>query len=267
MIRTTYFTFTIINRQYIKVLLGMGLTIAAILYFTFQVNGSAFSPSKQLEESLLNSAESSYYVDGINGDNSFDGSSGRPFKTIQKAASIMTAGSTCYIAPGIYRETLVPKNSGTSRAAISFVAQGSGVVISAADPISSWTHISGNIYKASMKWTLNNSGVKGNEAGMDQIFVDGKMMIEARWPNLPTNVDPCEYRREFGALSNAGDYNNPQYTQTGISAIPDPTGAYINEIGATFWTPITGKITSCSNNTIFISSVVKKTTHFLESCT
>lgn len=192
-----------------------------------------------------------YYV-ATTGRDSYPGTAAQPFKTIQHAASVMIAGDTCYIAPGVYREAITPTNSGRSGAPISFIAQGSGVVISAADLVTGWTLDRGNVYKASMNWTMNNSN-PGCQAGMDQVFVDGKMMIEARWPNIPSGVDPCAYKREYGARSDEGSYNNKSYTKTGISSLANPTGAYINEIAGAFWTPITGQVTSRTNDTIYFS--------------
>lgn len=56
-----------------------------------------------------------YYVDGASGhDTSGDGSSGSPWKTIGKAASVAQAGDTVKIRSGTYRETVTPANSGTA---------------------------------------------------------------------------------------------------------------------------------------------------------
>src|SRR5262249_20011250 len=65
-------------------------------------------------------SESAYYV-AKNGDDSNSGTSlSAPFQTIQKCASLMIQGNTCYVRAGIYRETITPANSGTPSAPIAF---------------------------------------------------------------------------------------------------------------------------------------------------
>jgi uncharacterized protein (TIGR03437 family) len=120
---------------------------------------------------------SDYYVSPI-GNDSDPGTIDRPFQTIQKAASTMVAGDTTHVRAGTYRETVIPARSGTATAPITFLPyNGETVTISGADviPASSWTLSNGNIYQAPMNWNLGE--------GKNQIFLDGKMMIEARWPN------------------------------------------------------------------------------------
>ena len=95
----------------------------------------------------------------------------------------MVAGDTAYIRAGVYRETVVPANSGTQSAPITFTAyNGEAVTVSGADviPANSWIPYSGNIYLAPMSWDLGNSA--------NQVFVDGQMMIEAQWPNTTLDV-------------------------------------------------------------------------------
>jgi parallel beta-helix repeat protein len=116
--------------------------------------------------------------------NGLDGNPGtlaQPFQTIQRAATNMVAGDTCYIRSGVYRETLMPIHSGSSDAPLTFTCYSNElVIINAADVISGWTQYSGNIYQAPMSWTLGD--------GYNQVFVDGQMMIQARYPN--TGLDP-----------------------------------------------------------------------------
>jgi len=58
-----------------------------------------------------------YYV-ATNGSDSHSGSSGSPFKTIQKCATKVVAGDTCQIAGGDYHETVTPARGGTANARI-----------------------------------------------------------------------------------------------------------------------------------------------------
>ncbi len=101
-----------------------------------------------------------------------------PFKTVSKAAEIAKPGDTVIVKEGIYRETLRPKNSGTANAPITFMAaEGENVVISAADVVDGWAHYDGNVWTAPMGWDL---GVTRN-----QVFINDKMLNEARYPNGP----------------------------------------------------------------------------------
>ena len=102
-----------------------------------------------------------------------------PWKTIQKAAGIMVAGDTCLIRTGTYRETVTPTNSGTAGNPITFQAYpGDRVTISGCDVIAGWTLHGGNIYKASMPWTMGR--------GKDQVFVNGEVVVQARYPHTNT---------------------------------------------------------------------------------
>lgn len=114
-----------------------------------------------------------------------DGSFANPFLHIQQAADLAQPGDTVYIRGGTYHETVTPPRSGTAVAPITFAAyQNETVVISGADPVStSWTQYSGNVYRADLG-SLSSLGF-----GNDQVFVNGQMMLWARWPNNPS-LDP-----------------------------------------------------------------------------
>jgi len=126
-----------------------------------------------------------YYVDAAKG---FDvGNNGlsldAPFKTISKAASVMKPGSRCRIRQGIYRETIRPLFTGIAGAALTFESyNGENVVIDGADPITGWTKHAGNIWKASMPWSLGKY--------RNQVLVDGKMAWVARCPNVEEDMAP-----------------------------------------------------------------------------
>jgi len=57
--------------------------------------------------------ENSYYVSSDGNDNN-PGSMDQPWRTIQKAADTLTAGETVHIRQGVYREQVIPNNSGNS---------------------------------------------------------------------------------------------------------------------------------------------------------
>jgi len=182
------------------------------------------------------------------------------YPTIQSAATVATAGDTVLIHGGVYHETVTPANSGTSIAVITFMsAPGETAIVSGADAITGWTsHDLTNgrrIYRAQMNWT-QCSGTGISSAGMDQIFVDGAMMVEARWPNLPDTIDPCSYRREYGSSpqsgSTASSNTSSSYTDSRLSTVPQSAldNAYVHSIAGAYWSPMTGQIASHTPSSI-----------------
>ena len=114
-----------------------------------------------------------YYV-AKNGNDNNIGTAEHPFATIGKAAEIMQAGDVCVVREGVYRETVTPGGTGTADAPITFMAYpGEKVVISGADELDlDWQAESDGTYCASYDKTAT------------QLFVDGKQMNIARWPNV-----------------------------------------------------------------------------------
>lgn len=127
------------------------------------------------------SRSTTLYV-ATNGSAANPGSEASPM-TLQRAAELAQPGDTILLRGGVYRETITPLASGQSGNPITFQAYGSELVtISGADPISGpWTVGANSVYQAVMPWSLNTS-----TQGYDQVFVDGEMMMEARFPNTPT---------------------------------------------------------------------------------
>ncbi len=131
------------------------------------------------------SERKTYHVDAINGDDEvYSGESAdTPFKTIQKAATLLKPGDKCIIHQGIYRETVRPWYTGAPGAEISFeAAPGEEVYISGADPVTGWEQHQGSIYKTTK--------AKPFRRYFNQLFVDGEMMWVARCPNVN---QPCNY--------------------------------------------------------------------------
>ncbi|NQU23501.1 MAG: right-handed parallel beta-helix repeat-containing protein [Candidatus Nealsonbacteria bacterium] len=121
----------------------------------------------------LPAAAAEFFTAG-DGDDANPGSRQRPFRTITKAADVAQPGDTCTIRAGVYRETVWPKRPGTEDAPIRFRAwPGDVVVLSGTEPVrSDWTVHRAKIYKTTVP------------ADFSQLFVDGQVMIEARWPNM-----------------------------------------------------------------------------------
>ena len=122
-------------------------------------------------------AHAAVYHVGPRGDDSADGTPGHPFSTIQRAAGVMRPGDVAMIQAGTYRETVRPAVSGTAGQPIRFTAApGEKVRITGTETVTGWTPFRGRIYRAA--WTNP----------VAQVFVDGQLMVRARYPNVGTNL-------------------------------------------------------------------------------
>jgi uncharacterized protein (TIGR03437 family) len=157
-----------------------------------------------------------YYV-ARTGFDSNPGTLDQPFRTIQKAASVMVPGDTAYVRAGTYRETVTPARSGSQMAPITFRPyNGESVTVSGADliPPSAWTSSSGNIYQAPTSWDLGE--------GNNQVFLDGQMMIEARWPNTTMDVsNPTVAHATGGSSVNGTPFWNGTFRDPSLPARPE----------------------------------------------
>jgi hypothetical protein len=209
------------------------------------------------------------YVDAENGSDETgvgNGTLAKPYRTISHASKDATAGKTIYLRKGTYRERAWINFSGTPGNPIVITAyQNEDVTISGLDLIKTpWVlsdHPSGKVWKTPMPFTRNSlSGA--TEAGNDQVFVDGEMQVEARWPNLPANTNPAVEMLKASSYATAetgqllgGPYgeNAPAFAQyKSAQALPSAnlSGAYMNFIPGARWAPATGKITSHSGDNL-----------------
>ena len=125
-----------------------------------------------------------YYVATSYGSDSNNGTSiNTPFKTIGKAASIMSSGDKCYIRQGRYHETItIDDLDGSSGSAIVFTNYNNErVVIDGTTPITStWTQVgSSNIWRTKLS------------ADIWQLFINWEEQVMARWPNAKFSDDTC----------------------------------------------------------------------------
>jgi hypothetical protein len=118
------------------------------------------------------------------GNDASDGSLAKPLKSINAAAQRAQAGDTVAVRAGTYRETVIPTNSGTEDASIIYRPyQNEKVVISGTEIISNWTK-NGATWTAPMATDFFRSLMNQS----DQIFVDGRMIYGARFPNMASNT-------------------------------------------------------------------------------
>ena len=114
-----------------------------------------------------------YYV-STKGNDTNKGTLENPFRTIQKATKMMSAGDICYVRAGNYHETVaINELHGTAKRPIIFKPYNNeNVVLDGTELINTtWTKHKGNIYKATLKKDIW------------QLFVDNKSITSARWPN------------------------------------------------------------------------------------
>lgn len=209
------------------------------------VNGNT-DTNYELTVSVQNITGPAYYV-SADGNDANLGTFDQPFQTIQKAAQLAAPGETVYIRSGTYRENVVPRNSGELNKPITFTSfANENVTISGTEMITGWTQHDGSIYKASMLTDLGQ--------GKNQIFVNGEMMTEARWPNIPGN--PASLTRADNAIADSGNVvsGTAGGTATGIYTDSDLAaanfadnvwqGAKINFLPGWNWSTQTGEVVS-----------------------
>ena len=204
-----------------------------------------------------------YYV-APSGNDTNPGSLSQPFRTAQQAASVLQPGDTAWLRAGTYRETVVPAHSGAQGAPITFRSYpGEFAVISGLELVTNWTSYTGSIYKASMPWTQNGGSRWWSVAGGDQVFVDGVMMCEARWPNLPAGVTPATLEKTNLARSESGQVlvsntnGGPAVARYSITGLPGNANAlkdaYIFFLCGAHWVPMTGTVTASDTNSVTFS--------------
>jgi len=154
------------------------------------------------------------------GDDANPGNVDQPFRTIGQASRVLRAGDSCVIAAGIYRETVVPP-SGKAGAPVVYRAKaGEQVTISGCDPVTGWVPHSGALHKAPWKGALG----AGN-----QVFINGSMAFQARWPDH--TGEPLTQPPLATAAEESGNttIRCPQLPQV------DLTGAHVWIMSGTRW--------------------------------
>jgi hypothetical protein len=181
------------------------------------------------------------------GNDSNSGTLEKPFLTIQHCATVARSGFTCIVRAGIYRETVIPSSSGTTDAPITFRPYGGEtVLISGADLVTDWTLERGSIYKAPVSWDLGE--------GNNQVFVDGAMISEAQYPNVPTVNGRADRLAPWQGRFRNPNGSGTRWTITASDVPPNLVGANINFLPGPNWVVETGEITAASDSSLSFDS-------------
>ena len=152
-----------------------------------------------------------FYVDS-NAKAGGNGSSDRPFRTINAAAAVAMPGDEVVVRAGIYREDVNPINAGTEKQRIVYRSEKPlAAVITGADVFASWEKYQGDVWKLTIAnsyfgsynpYTTNVSGDWLNitvPVHTGEVFLNGKSLYEC--DTLEKVLDPVYYEpswdREF----------------------------------------------------------------------
>ena len=129
-----------------------------------------------------------FYINFTNAANLHVGPS-QTYTTVQEAINNASSGDVIVIHAGTYREEvnidvdgLTIQSNGTDE-----------VIMNGCEPLLSWTDEGSGVYSTTMNWNVTES------LQTNQIFVDGVMLHEARWPKQPVSNDLIE-NPVFGIL-------------------------------------------------------------------
>lgn len=148
-----------------------------------------------------------YYVD-CKAKTNGDGSKENPFKKIQSAADVAMPGDEVLVAPGVYREDVSPVFAGTKRNPIVYRSmERRAAVITGADPVTSWTKVSGDVWKTVIpnayfgSYNPYKTLVWGDwldrtiPCHTGEVFLNGKSLYET--PELSGVMDPKPYEASW----------------------------------------------------------------------
>lgn len=200
----------------------------------------------------------SYYV-SPNGDDANAGTLATPFRTVQKCAEVAQAGDTCYLRAGTYRETVTVPRSGAAGQPIVFASYpGELATLSGADVITAtWAISTGAVYSTAMNWSVKNidgNPLAGAMAVDNQIWANGVMLTEARWPNIPLTKTTYFTRSDL-AIADGGystTVNSGVYTDSDLSGFGTNhwVGGKMNVAPGQMWVNITCNITASTSSTL-----------------
>lgn len=129
---------------------------------------------------------SAFFVDPKDSDGNGERSIAKTFETIRRAATAAERGDTVYLQTGIYRESVRPLRSGTPEHPTTFTSYlGERAQINGTDLVAGpWV----DIKSQGIHVTCLHGRYQSDQNFARQIFMDGRMINLARWPNTSLDV-------------------------------------------------------------------------------
>ena len=149
------------------------VSVGSTYFYVVTAYDSAGESGNSNEASAtLTRTPTTYYV-SPSGSDSAPGTLAQPFATVQHGVNQLLAGDTLTLRAGNYHENVTVASSGTASAPITIAAYPgeTAALIGAQNVNGPWTIYNGSIY--STPWPTQPM----------QVFSDGHLLNEARWPN------------------------------------------------------------------------------------
>jgi hypothetical protein len=203
------------------------MSVNTTYYYVVTASNSAGESGNSNEASAtLTHTPTTYYV-SPSGSDASPGTLAQPFANVQHGVNQLSAGDTLLLRAGNYYENVTVVASGTASAPITLAAYpGETPTLIGAQPVSGpWTVYNGSIYAAS--WPTQPM----------QVFSDGHLLNEARWPNSPIE----DLASMTHSVADAG--NATSLTKAGLPPV-DLTGAWLRVMAGQAWVAYDRQITS-----------------------
>ncbi len=168
---------------------------------------------------LAPSAPAATFYVSPSGSDAGPGTQSAPFATVQFGAGRLNPGDVLCLRAGAYYESVTVNQSGTAAAPITIQSYpGETAVLVGSRPVTGpWTVQAGSIYRA--PWPTQPV----------QVFCDGQLLNEARWPN---SALPGDIRDQACAFTDDASTNDIVYAN--LPAV-DLTGAWIQIVSGEAW--------------------------------
>jgi hypothetical protein len=221
-------------------------------------NPSTLRPALSVTVSAVSNA--AWFVNNVTGNDGNTGTSkAQAFRTITKACQMATpraSGDVIIEVEGTgtpYRECPIP-NSGTSASRIVIKSTATRAQISALEviPNTGWIQDVGNVYRKTFAMPIANfqANVNGNNGILaNQIFRNGQMQIQARWPKISSPEQALERSslRHFYQMG-INSITTTSLTDPGLPAFGVDQDTYIWTTG--WFLSKTAKLDSRNTNTL-----------------